>query len=98
MTPMILKLYLSGHSPRSRDAIESLRSLCEARLGDDYTLEVVDVVADPEAAEADNVIATPTLVRVSPAPVRRVIGDLSDEHKVAWSLGLPMERMDGEAS
>ena len=73
-----LRLYVAGDTPRAQHAISSLRRLEETHLAGRYALEVVDVLAQPERAEADRVLATPTLVRVSPAPSRRLLGDLSD--------------------
>jgi len=82
-----LKLYvISGtHAfDRSVAALEALRSA----LPSDVSIEVVDLGRQPEIAEAERIIATPMLVRVSPAPVRRVIGDLTDTDRVIWGLGL----------
>lgn len=82
-----LRLYLVGGSPTSDRALAALPGL-RAALGDDADVEVVDVCEHPEAAEKERIIATPLLVRVSPEPVRRVVGDLSDAERVAWTLGL----------
>ncbi len=82
-----LKLYvISGThaSDRSVAALERLRAL----LPPDVAIEVVDLRRQPEVAEAERIIATPMLVRVSPQPVRRVIGDLTDTDRVMWGLGL----------
>ena len=82
-----LRLYIVGGtlaSERALGAIDALRD----RLGDEAEVEVVDLREAPEIAEQQKIVATPLLVRMSPPPVRRVAGDLSDPDRVAWSLGL----------
>jgi circadian clock protein KaiB len=81
-----LKLYVTGASPRTERAIANLRHICESELAGRYTLAIVDVLEDPEAAERDRVLATPTLIKELPLPLRRVIGDLSDRAKVLLAL------------
>ena len=81
-----LKLYITGSSPRAQIAIANLRRICEEDLKGQYTLEIIDVQAQPEAAESDRVLATPTLIKQLPPPLRRVIGDLSDREKVLLGL------------
>lgn len=78
-------LYVAGRSARSRQAEENLRRLGEGRLGGAYALTVVDVTVDGERAEAARVLTTPTLVKESPAPARRVTGDLGDLERL-WTL------------
>ena len=78
-------LYVAGRSARSRQAEEDLRRLGDARLDGAYTLAVVDVTVDGERAESARVLATPTLVKESPAPTRRVTGDLGDLDRL-WAL------------
>jgi circadian clock protein KaiB len=85
-----LRLFVTGTSSRSERAITSLRALCDDRLGSDYDLEVIDVIVSPQEAEDHKIIATPTLIRVAPEPVRRIIGDLSDGDRVAFGLDLPL--------
>lgn len=88
----VLRLYVTGSTPRSARAIENMRRICEERLAGRYDLEVVDIYQRPEAAREFQLIAAPTLVKLLPAPLRRVIGDLSDEDKVLHGLGLlPLE-------
>lgn len=82
-------LFIAGSSPRSTRAVENLRALCEANLDGDYALEVVDVTERPADAESQSIMATPTLIKHAPDPVRRVTGDLSDRDAVALALGLP---------
>lgn len=81
-------LFVAGETARSQQAHADLVRMCEERLGGDCEIEVVDVAADPDAAEAYRVLTTPTVVRRSPEPARRVTGDLSDSEKVLAGLGL----------
>lgn len=85
---ILLRLYITGHTPRSERALTNLRRICEERLPEQYTLEIVDVLEAPHLAEEERIIATPTLIRVSPLPSRRILGDLSDTKKVLLGLGL----------
>ncbi|KOG61335.1 hypothetical protein ADK76_13950 [Streptomyces griseoflavus] len=89
MTTYSFVLYVAGQTQRSHEALENLRSLCEARLRGYYELSVVDAVERPELAERWRILATPTVVRLRPAPQRRVVGDLADQHRAALALGLP---------
>ena len=82
-----LKLYVVGGTRPSERAIGALDALRSA-LGEDADVEVIDLSARPDVAERERILATPLLVRVSPPPVRRVAGDLSDAERVLWSLGL----------
>jgi len=79
-------LYVTGSSPRAETAIANLRRICEEELRGQYTLEIIDVLEHPEMAESDRILATPTLVKQLPPPLRRVIGDLSDKDKVLLGL------------
>lgn len=81
-----LKLYVTGTSPRTRQAIDNLQRICEQELHGRYRLEIIDVLEHPQAAEDDRVLATPTLIKQLPLPLRRVIGDLSDREKVLYGL------------
>jgi circadian clock protein KaiB len=85
---VVLQLFVTGDTPRSQRALANLQRLCETHLRGEYTLEVVDVLARPQMAEAARILATPTLVRVQPGPARRVIGDLSDDLRVLHGLDL----------
>ena len=82
----LLKLYVTGTSPRTRQAIENLQRICEQELRGRYELEIIDVLERPQAAEDDRILATPTLIKQLPPPLRRVIGDLSDKEKVLFGL------------
>jgi len=81
-----LKLFITGTNPRAEAAISNLRRICDQELKGQYSLEIVDVLEDPEAAEVDRVLATPTLIKRLPPPLRRVIGDMSDKDKVLLGL------------
>ena len=82
----VLRLYVTGTSPRAQVAIANLRRICEQELRGQYDLEIIDVLEHPEVAESDRILATPTLIKQLPPPLRRVIGDLSDKEKVLLGL------------
>lgn len=82
----ILKLYVTGKTPRAETAISNLRRICDEELGGEYELQIIDVLDDPDAAEGDKVLATPTLIKQLPPPLRRIIGDLSNKEKVLLGL------------
>jgi circadian clock protein KaiB len=84
----VLRLYTSGSTPRSARAIGNLHKICEDRLKGRYQLDIIDLYQQPELAQSDDVIAVPTLVKESPAPKQKVIGDLSDEKRVLHGLAL----------
>lgn len=83
-----LRLYVTGATARSTRAIENLRRFCEAELEGSYNLEIVDIYKNPEAAREAQVIAAPTLVKVQPEPVRRIIGDMTDEDRMRRGLNI----------
>jgi circadian clock protein KaiB len=89
MDKFLLKLYVTGQTPKSERAIANLRRICEQELGGQYEMEVIDVLERPQLAEDERILATPTLIKVLPPPLKRVIGDLSDTEKVL--LGLDMQ-------
>lgn len=90
----LLKLYVVSQTPNARRALENLRAVCDEQLAGQYELKVIDVLDQPQLAEQDRIIATPTLVKELPEPLRRIIGDLSDREKVLVGLDLvPAERM-----
>ena len=82
----VLRLYVTGTSPRAQVAIANLRRICEQDLRGQYDLEIIDVLEHPEVAEREKILATPTLIKQLPPPLRRVIGDLSDKEKVLLGL------------
>ena len=83
------RLYVTGDTERSRRAVSKLRELCEHRIAGDYELDIVNVLEQPELAEEDRIIATPTVIRRLPLPYRRVIGDLTDLYLTATALEIP---------
>jgi len=84
----VLRLFVTGTTSRSQRAITNMQRICEENLAGRYDLEVIDVYQDPEATRDLQVIATPTLVKLLPEPLRRIIGDLSDREKVLAGLDL----------
>ncbi|ARN81444.1 circadian clock KaiB family protein [Methylocystis bryophila] len=86
-----LRLYIAGKTPKSVTAIANLKKLCDERLGGQYQVEVIDLVERPELARADQIVAIPTLVRKLPPPLKKIIGDLSDQARVL--KGLELERL-----
>lgn len=88
MEHLFLKLFIAGHTARSECAVAQARRLSESQFAGRCTLEIVDVVESPEIAEQERILATPMLVKVSPLPVRRIIGDLTRLDYVLAGLGL----------
>ena len=84
----ILKLYVAGNTPNSVRALNTLREILESQFKGVYALKVIDVLKSPQLAEEDKILATPTLSKILPPPVRRIIGDLSDREKVLIGLDL----------
>jgi len=83
-----MRLYVAGQSTKSVTAIDNLRRICETHMPGRFTIEVIDLMRNPELAKDDQIVAIPTLVRKLPAPVKRIIGDLSATDKVLLSLEL----------
>ena len=81
-----LRLYVAGQTPRSLAAINRLLNICREHLDGRYDIEVIDLLEDPERARADDIVAIPTLIRALPAPLQRLIGDLSDTERVLTGL------------
>jgi circadian clock protein KaiB len=88
MNRCLLKLYVTGKTPKSERAILNLQRLCKERLEGKYQIKVIDVLENPEVAENEKIIATPALIRELPPPIRSIIGDLSDIEKVLYGLDL----------
>ena len=87
-----LRLFITGSTPRSMRAIENMRQICEENLAGRYELEIIDVYEHPEATRELQVVATPTLVKMLPEPLRRIIGDLSNKERVLAGLNiLPLQ-------
>lgn len=91
MQTFLLKLYVTGKTPRSERAIFNLKEICENELAGNYKLQVIDVLESPQLAEDDRILVTPTLIKLLPPPIRRIIGDLSDKEQVL--IGLDLNRM-----
>ena len=87
----VFRLYVAGEAPKSSLALRNLKVICQAHYGEDYRIDVVDVLISPEQAWAEGVIVTPTAVRVSPAPAVQIIGDLSNTEQVLGALGFVVE-------
>lgn len=88
----LLRLYVTGTTPRSARAIQNIRSICEAHLPGRYELEIIDVYQQPALAQGAQIIAAPTLVKREPEPARRIVGDLSNPDRVL--VGLDLYRAD----
>lgn len=86
--PYQLHLYVAGSSPRSLRAIENLHAICDRHLPDRHELEVVDIYQQTEKAKEADILGAPTLIKTLPLPLRRLVGDLSDEARVLRALGL----------
>ena len=84
----VLRLYVTGMTPRSTEAIASIKAICEEHLEGRYDLEVIDIYKHPELASAEQIIAAPTLVKKLPAPLRRLIGNLAQKERVLAGLNL----------
>jgi circadian clock protein KaiB len=83
-----LRLYVAGQSPKSLRAFANLMRICEEHLDSRYDVEIVDLLENPQLAAGDEIVAIPTLVRRLPAPMRKIIGDLSDSDRVLVGLQL----------
>ena len=92
MLKYILKLYVTGKTSRSEMALANLKNICEVELNNQYELVVIDVLDSPHLAEEDKVLATPTLIKSLPPPVRRIIGDLTDTDKVLSGLDINIKK------
>jgi circadian clock protein KaiB len=91
----VLRLYVAGQTPKSLAAFDNLKQLCEERLKGRYTIEVIDLLKNPQLAKDDQILAIPTVVRKLPPPVRRIIGDLSDTERVLVGLDLRQRDLIG---
>jgi circadian clock protein KaiB len=83
-----LRLFVAGQTPKSLTAFANLRRLCEEHLAGRYQIEIVDLVANPELARGEQIVAIPTLVRKLPEPIRKIVGDLSNTEKTLLGLQL----------
>jgi circadian clock protein KaiB len=94
VTRYALRLYITGQTPRSRQSVENLRALCDKYIPGKFDLEVVDIYQQPAMAAAGQIIAAPTLIKRMPLPLRRLVGDFSDQERVI--LGLDIELGEAE--
>jgi circadian clock protein KaiB len=83
-----LRLYVAGQTPKCISAVQNLKRYCETHLKGMYRIEVIDLLEQPQLAEGDQIFAIPTLVRKMPEPIRKIIGDLSNEEKVLVGLNI----------
>lgn len=83
-----LRLYIAGKTPKSVSALNNLNKYCEEHLQGKYKIEIIDLLLQPQLAEGDQIFAVPTLVRKVPVPIRKIIGDLSNEEKVLVGLNI----------
>jgi circadian clock protein KaiB len=90
-----LRLYVAGRTTRSAIALENLERICETHLQGEYRIEVIDVLENPQLARGDQILALPTLVRKLPEPMKKIIGDLSNEERVLIGLDLRPARAAG---
>lgn len=90
----VLKLYVAGNTPNSARAIHTLQDILATEFRGVYSLKVIDVLKNPQLAEEDKILATPTLSKILPPPVRKIIGDLSDRERVLIGLDLMYEELE----
>jgi circadian clock protein KaiB len=83
-----LRLYVAGQTPKSVLALKNINKYCKEHLAGEYSIEIVDLLKSPQLAEGDQIFAIPTLVRKVPEPIRKIIGDLSNEEKVLVGLNI----------
>jgi circadian clock protein KaiB len=83
-----LRLYIAGQTPKSVLALKNINKYCKEHLDGQYSIEVIDLLKNPQLAEGDQIFAIPTLVRKFPEPLRKIIGDLSNEERVLVGLNI----------
>lgn len=88
----VLRLYVTGMTPRSTQAIEKIKRVCEEHLKGRYELDIIDVYQQPSLARGEQIIAAPTLIRKLPLPLRRIIGDMSSTEKILLGLDLRQKK------
>ncbi|MBZ5532908.1 MAG: circadian clock KaiB family protein [Acidobacteriia bacterium] len=84
----VLRLYVSGSTAKSARAVENIKRICEERLPNRYELEVIDIYQQPQLARGEQIVVAPTLIKRLPPPLRRLIGDMSDQEQVLMGLAL----------
>jgi len=90
----VLRLYITGMTPRSTLAIDNVRKLCEKHLKGSYELKVIDIYRQPERAKDEQIIAIPTLIKKLPLPIRKIIGDMSDTER--FLVGIDLQPRDSK--
>ncbi len=90
----ILRLYVAGQSPKSIAAFKNLKNICETHLKGDYRIEIVDLLKNPQLGKGDQILAIPTLIRQLPSPMKKIIGDLSNEDRVLVGLDIQSEKRE----
>lgn len=85
----VLRLFITGMTPNSKRAVENIKNICNEYLEGRHELQVIDIYQQPDLAASEQIIAAPTLVKVQPAPLKKLIGDMSDTEKVLSGLGIP---------
>ena len=83
-----LRLYVAGQTPKSLTALNNLKKICKEHMDEQYRIEVIDLLANPQLARGDQILAIPTLVRNLPTPIRKIIGDLSNTERMLVGLDL----------
>jgi circadian clock protein KaiB len=91
-TKLTLKLYVTGMSAKSMEAIKNIKQLCDTYVKDNFDLEIIDLYKNPEAAQTNQVVFSPSLVKVFPLPRKTLIGNFSDENKVIQSLNISTDK------
>ncbi|HAC62550.1 MAG TPA: circadian clock protein KaiB [Cyanothece sp. UBA12306] len=94
MSKYLLKLYIAGNTINSQRAISNLLRICQEELHDQYNVEIIDVIEEPQKAEQEKILVTPTLIKELPPPLQRIIGDMSNTHKVLLGLDLINQKWD----
>ena len=89
---LVLQLFVSGMSPKSMEAIENIKKLCDEHLSDAFELEIVDIYKKPELASAESIVFSPSLIKKLPLPKKVLIGTLADREKVVKALGLSFKK------
>ena len=89
-----LRLYVAGYTPKARAALDNLNRICETHLSGRYEIEVIDLLVNPRLAAGDQILAVPTLVRHLPEPIKKIIGDFSNEERVL--VGLDLQSFRGQ--
>ena len=85
-----LRLYVAGQTPKSIAAFDNLKQICETHLAGQYRIEIIDLLKTPQLAAGDQILAVPTLVRRLPEPIKKIIGDLSNEERVLVGLNIQL--------